>query len=349
MVLPNSSFGVFWKTYAPTIVKVTKKIGDSKTILIDFTPIHNVSSYNIYGSLSPSSRKLIYSTPPNSNPPFEIKIPISNRILPDELIFYFWVSYIRNSNEVFIEDNPAMFFTAENRFSDMYNKFSPKPTNCMSPMGYVRATIPYEMMEFYMNEIRRRHITVLEIGGEEFLLFKRRFEGDICPNCYKDPKVMGNITQIGENKPIPFDPTITTEEGSPRYQGRTNCEECYGTGIVGGYYYPITIKVGYQGIPRTEIRMQEQGLEFVKKPDAWTVWSPTINQHDILHRIITGERFIVSDVKTATWRGVITRQQLTFNSIPPNDIRITITKEKIESVLNKYLKSEEYVEFPQWV
>ena len=116
MVEPNSNFGVFWESYTPTIVKVTKKIGTSKNIIIDFPAIAGATAYKIYGSLSPSSRKLITTVNPNDGPPFDISFPITNRILPEELVFYFWVSSrkigkIYNIAQIFIR---RMIFQGSN-------------------------------------------------------------------------------------------------------------------------------------------------------------------------------------------------------------------------------------------
>lgn len=347
MSSPNPTTGVLWPAYQQNKVLITKDIGKTKDFTINFSPIPNITSYNIYGSLSPSTRRLI--TTVNGTPPFTLKVPISNVILADELIFHFWVSYVQNGTEVFIDDTPATVHNSINNQKVLYDKLSPTPENCNSPLGYARATLPYEMFEFTLNEIRRRHVNMIEIGGEQFILYQRRLEGTVCPRCSNNPKTMGNITKVGPGQTLPFDPTVVTEQNSSRYQGLSTCDICFGTGILAGYYYPIHLKLSYQTMPALTIKMQDRGLEFERKPDAWSLWTPIIKQHDILHRVLTGERFVVATSKISTWQGLILRIVLGLNSIPVNDIRIHVTKEKILQNLVSYGETETFIEVPEWL
>jgi len=343
-------YGVFYPSYKPTVVKLVKEEGYPKDITVHFPSVPGVSQYKIYGSLTPTIRTLIGEF--NGQPPFRIKFPASKIVLPEELIVHIWVSYQKNGQDVFLQEEPATYFTATDKQEEMFNTYS-SITPVIAPdqatsVDYVKATIPYEMMAFYRDEIRRRHIAMMEIGGEEFILYKRRREGPICPECV-EPKLTGNVTQVGSSKPIPFDPTVTNDQVSPRYSGRARCEICFGTGIIGGYYYPIRIKVSYWGMPKLELKMKESGLEIDRSPDAWTLWTPFVAQHDVLHRVVSGERFVVKETKTSTWQGVILRQGLSFECLDPDDIRVRINRDKIENALRKYKLVETEEEIPLWI
>lgn len=344
------NYGIFYPSYVPTIVKLEKVEGRPKDIKVDFPPIEGATEYRIYGSLSPTIRTLIstYTTPP----PYFIKFPVSKVILPEELIVHIWVSYVRNGQETFIQQEPATYFTAKDKQAEMFERYYPLPTivapNPAGPSDYIKATIPYEMMAFYRDEIRRRHIATLEIGGEEWILYKRRREGPVCPECM-EPKLTGNVTQVGSSRPIPFDPTIKNEQVSPRYSGRARCEVCFGTGIIGGYYFPIRIKVSYWGMPSLKIKTTDKGLELDRVPNAWTLWTPYLTQHDILHRVVSGERFVITDVKISTWQGVILRQGFTTECLDADDIRVRVNKDAIFNALTKYNLIDKEEEVPLWI
>lgn len=343
-------YGTFYPAYTPTAVRVSKVEGRPKDIMIDFDLVPGASSYRVYGSLSPTVRTLIGEY--TERPPYFVKFPSSKVILPEELIVHIWVSAIRDNQEVFIQQEPATYFTARDRHLEMFNYYSSippivPPAQASAP-DYVKATIPYEMFVFYRDEIRRRHVAMMEIGGEEFLLYKRRREGMTCPEC-TEPKVTGNVTMIGPGRPIPFDPTVKTDQESPRFSGKGRCEVCFGTGIVGGYYYPIKIKISYWGMPRTKIDITDKGLELQKSPDAWTLWTPIIMQHDVLYRIVSGETFVVKETKISTWQGVILRQAMSFEALEADDIRVRLTREKVIESLRKYNLLNQEEEVPLWI
>jgi hypothetical protein len=357
-------YGVFYPSYKPTVVKLVKEEGYPKDITVSFPAIQNFTRYKIYGSLSPTIRTLIkeidLSQQDSSviyNPDLRIvkcriKFPVSKIILPEELIVHIWVSYLHNGQETFLQEDPATYFTTSDKQEETFNtyfKLNPViPPDQASAPDYVKATIPYEMLAFYRDEIRRRHIAMMEIGGEEFILYKRRREGPVCPECV-EPKLTGNVTQVGSTKPIPFDPTVVNDQVSPRFSGRSRCETCFGTGIIGGYYYPIRIKISYWGMPKLQLKLSEKGLEIDRVPDAWTLWTPFIAQHDVLHRVVSGERFVVKETKVSTWQGVMLRQGLTFECLDPDDIRVRINRDKITTALRKYNLIDTEEEIPLWI
>jgi hypothetical protein len=325
--VPGINSGVFYPSYEPTLVKVSPEIGSSKGITFTF-PTTTGATYKLYGSLSPTARAFITTLPGS---PATIKVPTSKIIVPEETPYHFWVSKTVGVTETFIQEEPATVYTKDDKLADMYDQYLLLP-----PCDYNKATIPYEMLQFYMQEIRRRHVSVLEVGGEDFLLFIRRVEGIVCNQCL-EPSAARQITPGATS----FDPTIQTEQANPRFQGRARCPICFGTGITGGYYFPIPIKVSFQGFPNFKMNMLDRGMDMDKAMDAWTLWTPLVKQHDIVHRMATGERFVVKKVQTSVWKQVVLRQAMSYESLDADDMRVRMTDAAITAALTAYGISEE--------
>jgi len=329
------SYGVFYESFTPSIVRVSCTPGSTKAVTISWNaPAVSGSSYRLYGSLSPTTRSFIGEYPGS---PITLKVPTSSVIVPPETPYHFWVSVWNGSTEMFLEDRPALVFTAEDKLHEMYESYRSIPT-----CNYNRATIPYEMLAFYRDEIRRRHVATLEIGGESFYLYKRRIEGKVCEHClYPETgrKINPNATD--------FDPTVVNEVSEPRFQGRSRCEVCFGTGIVGGFYFPIEIKVGHLGAPTLKLNWKNRGVDVEEAPDSWTLWSPIIKQHDLLYRKVNGNMYVVKSVKTSTWQQSILRQTFNIESIDPDDMQVRVTRDNIKDALDQYGLIEE--EIPLWL
>lgn len=150
-------------------------------------------------------------------------------------------------------------------------------------------------MSFIFEEIRRRHIWGVQLNGEDMVLYKKRYEGTKCPH-------VGS-----EDDQCPF--PLGNEELATK---------CYGTGYVGGYYGPLTIKVRRYSVPQ-KVSIEEQGYDISVAPKFWTIWTPRIESGDFL---VTQEnkRFEVTDVTPSTTRGLMTKQDISVVLKKPTDI-----------------------------
>jgi len=166
--------------------------------------------------------------------------------------------------------------------------------------------------------MRTRHKAILENDGEDFYLYKRRWTGNPC-SC-----VPGTKTALGD------DPDLNMDSD---YDGSGRCELCYGTGIFGGYFPKIKIKIRYGEIPSHVIRFAHQNLILDHTFNSWTLWAPKINTQDVLVRASTNERFNVSDVGQSEWRNVPLHQKLQLKSLPATDIRYKLSDEHIQNAL----------------
>ena len=155
-------------------------------------------------------------------------------------------------------------------------------------------------MQYANEEIKRRHIFMMQNGGEDCYLFIRKMYGAPC-QCVDD------------------------SASDPDYQGRGRCALCFGTGVMAGYFPKIAIKARYQNMPVRNVKFMQEGLAQIHDWSSWALWSPKIHEHDILVRKKTGEHFEVTNVKQSEVRGIPMHQEMDLKSIDDNDIRNQIT------------------------
>jgi hypothetical protein len=163
-------------------------------------------------------------------------------------------------------------------------------------------------MEFYVNEIRRRNQVMLENDGEDYDVYLRRWEGATCP--HEDER----------------------RSGDPDYNTLTKCPLCFGTGILGGFYHKLTIKLRYNDIPQHKISFMGQGLTYGHDFDSWALWSPIFREHDVIVDRV-GDRFIFENTAKSSWRGVVLQQKMRLLALQTGDIRYTVTNAAIDAAI----------------
>lgn len=151
-------------------------------------------------------------------------------------------------------------------------------------------------MEFYFEEIRRRNLALLEQDGETVKLLKRKWTGTKCPLC---------SDEASGQCPNPYGKPIGTNA-------------CYGTGILGGYYESLDIKVRIVNAP-SMINLRNEGLRTNQNPRMWTIYSPQITTGDY---ICTQEnfRYEVKSVMNTKQRGMTLHIEFDTEYKFPNDI-----------------------------
>ena len=152
-------------------------------------------------------------------------------------------------------------------------------------------------MDYWLEEIRRRNVWLLQQDGEDMLLYKRRFEGTACP------KWDDGLQQCS----FPLD----------------RATPCYGTGYVGGYYPAYNLKIRRIVTPFT-LNVAGVGYKLDMKPRMWTVWAPRINAGDF---VVTQEnkRYMITDVQQHTVRGLILHQDMDMELRLPTDMIYKVT------------------------
>jgi hypothetical protein len=157
-------------------------------------------------------------------------------------------------------------------------------------------------MEFYFEEIRRRDLWMLQNDGEDMTLMKRRYEGTKCPL----------IESEYDQCPYPLGYPIGTSV-------------CYGTGYLGGYYDPLTLKVRRIDADK-KITTDISGLRIEMPPRLWTIWTPRIATGDFFVDS-SNRRWEVKSVHPYLWRGLILHQDFEVDLKGTNEMlyRIPIT------------------------
>lgn len=112
------------------------------------------------------------------------------------------------------------------------------------------------------------------------------------------------------------------------------CEQCYGTGIAGGYWPGIDITARYGESPTRTIAFVSRAAELQHSFPSWTLWLPRLHEHDLLIRTLTGERFEVVGISESRWRGVTLSQRFSTNKMQPGDIRYKVTDAGIQAGLD---------------
>ena len=123
-------------------------------------------------------------------------------------------------------------------------------------------------MEWYFLSIRERNRWILTIGGERVLLYKRRYEGTVCP---KYDKVRHTSQQHGQD------------------------DICQGTGFIGpnprlgenkttGYFDFIEVVVSLVSTGPEFVEVSDFGRKRTYKPRCWTLWEPLITEGDFIVR-----------------------------------------------------------------
>lgn len=149
-------------------------------------------------------------------------------------------------------------------------------------------------------EIRKRHRWLLEMGGKDVYLLKRRWTGPLCPNWDVLRKQHSQMTGANYNDP------------------------CYGTGILGGYHTSYKISVSFVSPTAKKTILNHYGTQIELEPTSWCLWEPNLLDRDILVRPDTNERYEVTNVTKTMWRGLTLRQNFTAKLIEPTSIAYKI-------------------------
>lgn len=143
--------------------------------------------------------------------------------------------------------------------------------------------------QYIFNDIRMRHLAVLQQDGIPFYWLKRRLHGTVCP--------------------------FWSDESGQCRDPLNAKTTCYNAKYIGGYESPLEIKIALPTTFRQDVRI-EGGLIKAAETRPWTVWAPTVSNRDLLVNIQTGDRFEAVGVEgSGQWRGLIMAQFFTMRPL----------------------------------
>jgi|GEM_PF-6471332 len=293
-------------------IKIRPLTNTFESFEIEWELVNGAEYYNLYVSFSPVHLKQKVNLEPLTVTKVELIYP---KNVPKDCYFYVWVSYIKNNEEFFIEEDPVSL----QDYEYLANMHSEQTENIY---------IIESDMKYYIEEIRRRTKAVIENSSEYWDLYMRMWNGPLC-DCVKADDLY---------------PDYPTED-HPR-QPIARHLECFGTGILGGYYKKIVIKGIYTTMPDRLISFESLGIRVTHPFDFITFWFPRLRQHDILVRQSTNERFlVVSSSEDRTWRNIPIAQTCRLQFITQDDFLYNVNDSNIEhglSLWSRYSDIEIY-------
>jgi hypothetical protein len=147
-------------------------------------------------------------------------------------------------------------------------------------------------------------------------------------------------------------PCICTQKNAPfnadpDYNGRGRCALCFGTGIYGGYYPKVAIRLRYSNTPVKTFKWTKAGQQLMNEFNTFMLWAPVVRPDDIVVRAMTGERYRVDPekgIRPSVIRGLLIHQEFDLVAIPQTHISFQVTDANIQKGLDqakipRYLKN----------
>lgn len=295
--------------------------GEQLTWLISWPAVAGAASYTVvYGFSQYNVAQHTRKAGTTNTETFTFVVP---RAVPQDVLVYVWVYANVGTAQQLVQTAPATvaasyaFFAREN---------TPLEAN------YAGEIVDNDYMRFMIREIRRRLLTMIQNDGESFVLFFRRYDGEVCP-CRRANHLVGGIdsnmgeivdASVGVGEP----PDLSAD---PQFDAPSRCSLCFGTGILGGYFYGINVTARYGNMPRKVIKIESNYINVENNFNTLMAWEPMLHENDLMYRPKTGEYFKVTGPQKPEWRGVLTHQQAQLELLPPRDPRTLINDSVIQA------------------
>jgi hypothetical protein len=157
-------------------------------------------------------------------------------------------------------------------------------------------TLKPEKLSYIYEEAIRRNSWLLDQGGERVLLYIKRKVGQPCPCILRDVK------------------------RRTHRRADQDCEICYGSGFVGGFYGPIPVIIANM-IGEQRIQQTERGLHLGYQVETWMGPSPLLSQRDMIIRRNCDRCLIGPITPVEGPGGIIVQQHFTIEILDTTDIR----------------------------
>jgi hypothetical protein len=162
------------------------------------------------------------------------------------------------------------------------------------------------LMEIRAREITRRESILLDkFVGIDSLVFRKKYFGKRCPNCYN--AAIEKVT-------------------------KDNCSTCLGTSFLGGYFVGMPTKMCYEISPNNT-QLSYQGKVESNSTTAWTISSPELMTHDLILRATDAKLFRIEAINQTELQTVQVRQLVQI---------IELSKDSIEMNLINDILPEKY-------
>jgi hypothetical protein len=309
-------------------VTVLPNLDNPKAFNISWPVKLGVVRYIVYVSPSPM-KKNKFKEVPKTETTVQFSVPI---FVPDDFIFFFWVSYINQyGKEIFIQDEPS-FMANQDELSRL-NRIAP---------NIARDIATDQDMRFYLEEIRRRHLFVNQNDAEQFKLHIRMNLGQSSVLLTKEAGKTGRVTPISNTLlseiTNDFDSDVATpaedlEASDPAYQGPYRDPDSFGTGIAGGYLPALNVLARYGDMPQRTLAFEPQGLAYEHDVNTWMPWFPRVKVNDVMIRVRDGERFLVKRPSSSEVAGATLHQKFQMVSEPESSAVYQINDVAIREAL----------------
>lgn len=310
--------------YISDVVKVSVVPGQFNTIKVDWPVIPGAVNYTVFRGFSLFFSQAQAEPGPIAANTYTFQFKPS---IPTDMVMNVWVqaNFAIPTPPALVQAEPASTERLEDYFARANNPLETSYSNLVADNDYMR---------FIASEIRRRAITMIQNDGEWFTLYIRRWSGTRC-NCNETEGNLLNGPDVIQGEVI--DPTkgIGTEpdlSADPQNDALARCPRCYGTGIIGGYYYGIPTYMRYGNLPQRQIIFKNFAIDIPHNFNTWTLWEPKLHTHDVVHRQKTGEYFEVGEAARGEWRAVPFHQECNLKLLPPGDHRYKVTTAAIQAV-----------------
>ncbi len=300
-VVPDINFGD--DNPSQSLLKIGKITAQLLTqrFKISWPEIEGATTYSLYGSISPTRKQNLLQDGITGLEALFVP-PVFSPVIQ----YYFWVTVtLRDGTTHYLTDEPATLQTTAHKLA-----FDPNPLTDASAIipdvDGINAEMP-GIFEF----IRAGNRFELENDGEPAILFQLRH---------------------AEDRPfgVPCECTNSTEaEQDPDYLGRGRCTLCFGTGIYGGYYPSVPIRIRYSGTPSTKVTYDNTGYTTEHGFNTFMLWDPQVRVGDLVVRLVDGTRYKVTERRETSARAIRLHQEFDLEQLGIRDIKNQVTDEQI--------------------
>lgn len=271
--------------------------------------------------------------------------------VPTDLVVQVWVrANFDATAPVYVQSEPANVEANKDYFGRRENPLDPAggATDMYNTRDYADVVGDNDYMRFIAAEIRRRAMLMIRNDGEEFIIYMRRWSGLYCDCNQRDANLVsgGDAIQGILNDPFKGIGAEPDRSGDPQNDALARCPRCFGTGILGGYYYGISTLLRYGNLPPRAIIYKGFAIDLPHNFNTWTVWEPKMHARDLVRRVKTAEVFEVENPARGEWRGVPFHQEAKLNLLPPGDPRYLIADGTIQKALGQYGTLDTYTGTP---
>lgn len=161
-----------------------------------------------------------------------------------------------------------------------------------------------DLVGIYINE--EHYFKFRWVTGVPVMIYKKRHDGTLCPECWD--KVLKRST-------------------------KSNCEVCYGTGRIGGYYSPFESWMEFEPDPKSE-QVVDWGLKQTAQSEVMALGYPLLTPDDIIVELKPNRFWKIENVKYPEKNRTVTLQWAKVNAVYPSDVEYKI---EVPEIRRRYL------------